>query len=65
MAATIPTTTTDLLRAQLAALESMYATERRCSNARRILDLIHQKRDELSVALLAIDRADLDQARAA
>ncbi len=65
MAATIPTTTTEVLRAQLAALESMYATERRCENARRILDLIHQKRDELSVALLAIDRADLEHARAA
>lgn len=49
MAATIPTTTTDLLRAQLAALEAMYTRERRCETARRILDLIHAKRDELAM----------------
>lgn len=51
MAGTIPTTDSHiaLLRAQLAALESMYSNERTCSGARRILDLIHAKRDELAV----------------
>lgn len=40
---------TAVLAAQLAALEAMYADERRCSEARRLLDLIHAKRDELAV----------------
>lgn len=42
---------TAILSAQLAALEAMYAVERRCSEARRILDLIHAKRDELAMAM--------------
>lgn len=51
MAATIPTTTTtELLRAQLAALESIYRATRTTHDARRILDLIHVKRDELAMA---------------
>lgn len=71
MAGTIPTTTAQtlrapqlaVLRAQLLALECMYDAERRCENARRILDLIHQKRDEIAVAQLAVDRAALDLVR--
>lgn len=62
MADTIPSVKSPvlaLLRAQLAALELMYETERRCDTARRILDLIHAKRDEVSMAALAVDRADL------
>jgi hypothetical protein len=41
--------TASLLRAQIQALELMYSTERRCENARRILDLIHAKKDELAM----------------
>lgn len=41
---------TAILAAQLAALEVMYSTERRCDGARRLLDLIHVKRDELASA---------------
>lgn len=39
-----------ILRAQLLALEIMYATERRCDEARKLLDLMHAKRDEISLA---------------
>lgn len=39
-----------ILQAQLLALEMMYAAERRCENARRILDLIASKRDEIALA---------------
>jgi hypothetical protein len=70
MAGTIPTTARPLraphlaiLRAQLLALEMMYAAERRCETARRILDLIHDKRDEISAAALAVDRDALDDIR--
>lgn len=49
MAGTIPTTT--ILRAQIAALEAMYLRERRCEGARRILDLLHAKRDALAASL--------------
>jgi hypothetical protein len=41
--------TASLLRAQIQALELMYSRERRCENARRILDLLHEKRDLLAV----------------
>jgi hypothetical protein len=41
--------TATLLRAQIQALEHMYACERRCENARRILDLLHAKKDELAM----------------
>lgn len=47
MAGTIPTTTAALLRAQIAALEEMYKHARPGKDARRILDIIHVKRDEL------------------
>jgi hypothetical protein len=40
---------TAILTAQIAALEMMYATERRCEQARWILDEIHAKRDELAM----------------
>jgi hypothetical protein len=40
---------TAILTAQIAALEAMYATERRCERARWILDEIHAKRDELAM----------------
>lgn len=70
MAGTIPTTARPLrapllavLRAQLLALEVMYEGERRCETARRILDLIHDKRDEISAAALAVDRDTLDAMR--
>jgi hypothetical protein len=43
--------TATLLRAQIQALELMYSRERRCENARRILDLLAQKRDQLSFSL--------------
>lgn len=64
MAGTI-TTTLEVLRAQLQALEAMYCTERRCETARRILDLIHIKRDEISAAALKADRRSLDVIRLA
>jgi hypothetical protein len=41
--------TAAVLRAQIKALELMYSCERRCENARRILDLLHEKRDLLAV----------------
>lgn len=41
--------TAAILRAQIEALELMYACERRCENARRILDLWHAKKDELAM----------------
>lgn len=67
MAHTIPAAirvpTLAVLRAQLLALELMYDAERRCENARRILDLIHAKRDEIAVAQLRVDRVDLDLLR--
>lgn len=70
MAGTIPTTartqralSIEVMRAQLLALETMYAAERRCENARRILDLIHDKRDDIAVAQLAADRNDLELLR--
>jgi hypothetical protein len=40
---------TAILAAQIAALEMMYATERRCEQARWILDEIHSKRDQLAM----------------
>lgn len=46
----VDTSRVSLLRAQLAALEAMYLTERTCMGARRVLDLIHAKRDELAQA---------------
>lgn len=52
-----------ILRAQLLALELMYAAERRCDTARRILDLMHAKRDELAALVLAQDRSELDTIR--
>lgn len=44
------TKSTTILKAQLAALEQMYSCERRCDGARRILDQIHAKKSELSLA---------------
>jgi hypothetical protein len=38
-----------ILSAQIAALEMMYATERRCERARWILNEIHAKKDELAM----------------
>ncbi len=38
-----------VLRAQIEALEVMYYQERRCENARRILNLIHEKKDLLAM----------------
>ena len=51
MAGTIANPTT-ILRAQLQALEALYETARTCHGARRILDLIHAKRDELAQAMM-------------
>jgi hypothetical protein len=40
-----------IIRSQLVALEAKYAAERRCDAARKLLDLCHQKRDELAMVL--------------